>query len=414
MSSIAAIDIGSTKAVTVIADVDSSDGIRIVAVGTAQCNGLKKGTVVDIEDTAQSVVNSVRKAEQMANRKISSVTVGITGEHIESVASKGLVPILNPSRTISREDVHRVINHSKQIALETDRELILAVPRSFKVDGNDGVTRPIGMSGERLEVDTLLITGLASHLENLERCVNRAQIEIEQIVPQQVATGMAVADKQEQELGVAVIDIGGGNTDVAVYFEGSIAHVGMVPLGSMHITSDISVLLKTAIQEADRLKLEGATCGYESIPENEPVDVQQVGSPGRRPFPRRILGEMVAARAKEILCFARSIIEDCAPFDKLTGGIIITGGGSRLKGLAPFAEKLFPETPVRLGAPSKIAGLGDMLASPEYSTAAGLIRYALRTRQDESVGAETGDWRKIFGKLGSIFGAKQREDGIRS
>ena len=410
MSTIAAIDIGSTKAVTVIADADVSGNPRIVAVGQAPCSGIKKGSVVDIDGTAQSVVASVRKAEQMANRKISDVIVSITGEHLSSMPSQGLVPILNPSRTIGREDVHRVINHSKQIALENDSELILAIPRSFKVDGHDGVTRPFGMSGERLEVSTLLVTGKTSQLENLERCVSRAQIEVEHVIPQQIATGLAVLRQSEKDQGVALIDIGGGTTDIAVYVNGSIAYLGMLQLGSQHITSDISILLKTSPQEAERIKLEAGTCKTDGIQDEDAVPVEQVGNSQRRPFPRRVLAEIITARMRELLCLARNEIENDFPFERLAAGIVITGGGSKLPGLAQFAEKTFDGAPVRLGVPEQLPGLGDMLAAPEYATAAGLIKYCLKMREDESVAAEAGDWRKLIRSIGSIFSPRAKED----
>jgi cell division protein FtsA len=409
MSSIAAIDIGSTKAVTVIAELDTSGAPRVVAVGQAKCNGLKRGTVVDIEETARAVVESIRKAEQMANRKITDVVVSITGDHLHSKPSKGLVPILNPSRTITREDVHRVINHSKQIVLEGERELILAVPRAFKVDGNDGVSRPIGMSGERLEVSTLLITGLTTHLENLEKCVSRAQVEAENFVPQHLATGLAVASPTEKEMGVAIIDIGGGTTDVAVYTDGSIAFIGMVPIGSRHITSDISILLKTSTDEAERIKLEGGTCLPDSVGERDAIPVEQVGSNQRRPFAKKALAEIVAARTKEILQMVKNEVAGECDIERLGAGAILTGGGSKLAGAQEFAESILG-VPVRVGKPEQLAGLGDMLAGPEYSTAVGLVKYAFKSREDESVAAEAGDWRKLFGSIKSIFAPRSREE----
>lgn len=408
MDSIAAIDIGTTKAVTVLADVDGKSEPRVLAVGTALCRGLRRGTVVDIEDTAQSVLTSVRRAEQMADRKISHVIVSVTGEHISGTNTQGIVPIVPPGRTITREDVNRVINHSKQIALPGDRELIHAIPRSFKVDGQDGVHRPFGMNGERLEVSTHLVSGQATHIQNLERCVNRAQIEVDAVVLAPIASGIAVLTDQEMQSGVAVVDFGGGTCDVAVYLDGSVTHTGVVPVGAQHITSDISKLLKTTIDEAERIKCASATCTPSSIQEGDAVNVMQIGAESARPLSRTVLSEIVEARTKEILTMVRAIVESSGFFDSLTSGIVITGGGSQLEGISKLAEGMYGGLPVRLGRPIGLSGLSDMISGPEFATVVGLVKHGLKMREVDSVDSESGDFRKFFGQIKSIFGSKAK------
>ncbi|MBA3725396.1 MAG: cell division protein FtsA [Armatimonadetes bacterium] len=411
MSSIAAVDIGSTKVVTVIADLEHPGSPRVVGVGVAPCGGTKRGVVVDIEETAQAVVSSVRKAEHMANRKLGSATVSVAGEHLHSQPSRGLVPILNPSRAITREDVHRVINHSKQIAIQGDRELILSVPRSFKIDGRDGITKPFEMSGERLEVNTLLITGLSSQLENLQRCIGRAQIDVEQMIPRALATGLAVTDAAEREQGVAVLDIGGGATDVAVYIDGSPIHLAMLSVGSQHITSDIQYLLKTTTDEAERIKVDAGACSPEGFGEDDVVEVEQIGNSQARPFSKRVLAEIIGSRVREIFRMASEEIDSAVDPKKLGAGWVVTGGGSKLQGLAEFVETA-AGIKVRTAAPKPFVGMGDMLAGPEFATGVGLIKFGLKAQQDESVTAEAGDSRKLVRSIGSIFASKPKEEEI--
>ena len=410
MNSIAAIDIGSTKAVTVMADIGTQGKARVVAVGEAPCRGLKRGAVVDIEETAQAVVNSVRTCEQMANRKINSVIVSVTGEHISGQNSQGIIPIVPPARTITREDVHRVINHSKQVVFDPDRELIHALPRKFKVDGQEGVTRPIGMSGERLEVGTHLVTGLVTHLQNLERCVNRAQIEVEQIVLQPLASSLAILTESDKEVGVSMIDIGGGTTDVAGYVDGSIAFTDMAPIGAQHITSDICKLLKTSSETAEQLKVELGKCLPDDIEKSEVLEVRQVGQSVSRPFPKKVLAEIIQSRTREILIMVKRMVESAGYLPQLASGFMLTGGGSKLTGIKKLAQREMGGLPVRLAEPLQLGGLGDMVSGPEYATVVGLIMYGLKTREEESVDAEDGDWRSIFKRVGSFFAPRSRVD----
>jgi len=406
MESIAAIDIGSTKTLTLIVDVDEKGNTRVVSVGSAPCRGMKRGTVNDIEETAQAVVNSVRRCEQMAGRKINNVVISVTGEHIQGQNSKGIIPLIPPHRTITREDVNRVINHSKQIVLPSDRELIHALPRTFKVDSQDGIERPFGMSGERLEVSTHLVHGQVTHIHNLERCVNRAQIEVDQVVFSPIASGLAVLEANEMESGVLLLDIGGGTTDIALYADGSLAFSGCIPVGSGHVTSDISKLLKTSREEAERLKISSGSCLPENIGKGEVVAVTQLGMDSPRPFPRSVLAEIITARVDEILYLVTEHLEKSGFGLRQVSGCVLTGGGSKLTGLPQMAEKALNGVSVRIGIPKELGGLSDMVSGPEHATAVGLVLHELKMREDKTVSAEVGDWRRFFAPFKTLFGAK--------
>lgn len=405
MDSIAAIDIGTTKTVTVIADVNDKLETRVVAVGTAPGGGLKGGTVVDLEETAQSVVQSVRRAEQMANRKISDVTISVTGRHITGENSHGLVPILPPGRAITREDVNRVITNSKQIPLPGDRELIHAIPRAFIVDGQDGVVRPFGMSGERLEVDTFLVSGQLNHIQNLERCVLRAQIEVESVVHSPIASGLAVLSKGEMDSGTVVVDLGAGTTGIAGFVNGSIAFTGVIPIGANHATMDLSNLLRTTPEEAERLKREEATCDSDPVPPDATVQVQRIGETKPMLFKRKVMAQIVEARIRETLSMVRDVVEGSGFANQIAGGYLFTGGGSALRGLPDFARQVLGDVPIRLASPKPLGGLSDMIAGPEHATAVGLVKYSLKMREEETVAAEQpGFGSKIGRKLADLFG----------
>ena len=404
MSTFAAIDIGATKVAVVVAEIEDTGGPRLIGFGVSPNSGVKKGHVVDIESAAEAVSNAIRKAERMASRTVRDVTVAISGDAIQSAPSVGLVPILNPSRTITREDVHRVINHSKQTPLAEDRELILTVPRSYRVDGQSGVVKPVGMSGQRLEAETLLVTAPTTQLDNFQKSVRAADAEVESWVPKALASGEAVTSNTDRENGVAVIDIGGDSTDIAVYEKGSVVFLRTLPVGAHNISSDISILLKTTLAEAERLKTGAGSCTPAG--EDEAVYVEQSGTSQRRPFERRVLVEIVTARAKEILGLALDAIEEAVPLSRLHSGIVLTGGGAKLDGLADFTKKLAGNAPVRIGVPEPFPGLGDVLAGPEFATSAGLLRFGVRLRDQEGVAAETGDLRKLFKSFSSIFSAK--------
>lgn len=405
MSSFAAIDIGATKVAAVVAEVDAAGNPRLLGIATTPYHGLRKGRIHDANDTAKAVSSALKKAETMAGKPAKEVAVAVSGEAIDSRPARGLVPILDPNKPITREDVHRVINHSKQTPLPDDCELILAVPRAFRVDGRREIQKPIGTRGQRLEAETLLVTAPSEQLDEISACVQTAGVEVQSWVPKGVASGEAATTLEERELGVVVIDIGGDLTDVAVFHKGTAVALQTVPVGSNHITKDIAVLLKTSVSEAERLKKDAGTCG--EVTDGDAVYVEQEGTSQRRPFERRVLAQIVHARAKEILTMSLQCAQGIAPGVRTKGGIVLTGGGSRLHGIGELASKVGKGARVRIGDPEPMAGLGDLLAGPEFATAAGLVRFGARLRDRDGVAAETGDLRRLLRGLGSNFSSKE-------
>lgn len=410
MSQIAAMDIGSTKVVVALADVEESGLLRVLAVGSAPNDGVRNGTVVDIETTAQAILQAVRQCEQMADRKLESVVLGVTGEHISGTRSPGIVPIVPPGRTISSEDVHRVITHSKQIPIPAERQLLHVVPVSFKVDGQAGVTKPVGMNGERLEVEAYLVTGLKSHILNLERCVNRAQIEVEEVVLQPLATSESVTAASDRQAGCAVVDIGGYSTDVAVFRQGGITNSCIVPVGGAHVTGDLVKLLKTTPEEAERLKLQSGSCVPSDAGEKEAVPVRQIGAEKPRPMARRVFCEIIEARVEENLMLVRDWIEKVASLVELNAGVVITGGGAALTGMDRLAARIFGEAPIRVAKPTPLHGLGDVMSGYEHAAIVGLLKYAQRSAAARQESQEVTRFRRLISTLGSVFGSKGRED----
>lgn len=410
MSQVAAMDIGSTKVVVALADVEESGLLRVLAVGSAQNDGVRNGTVVDIETTAQAILQAVRQCEQMADRKLENVVLGITGEHISGTRSPGIVPIVPPGRTITSEDVHRVITHSKQIPIPAERQLLHVVPVSFKVDGQPGVTKPVGMNGERLEVEAYLVTGLKSHILNIERCVNRAQIEVEEVVLQPLATSEAVTAPSDRQAGCAVLDIGGYSTDVAVFRDGGVISSHIVPIGGAHVTNDLVKLLKTTPEEAEGLKLRSGSCVPTDAGEKEAVLVRQIGMEKPRPMARRVFCEIIEARVEENLALVRDWVQKVVSWDHLNAGVVITGGGAALTGMDRLAAKIFTGVPVRVARPTPLHGLGDVISNYEHAAIVGLLKHAQKSTQARQEGAEAKGLRRLMNTIGSVFGSKGRED----
>lgn len=410
MSQVAAMDIGSTKVVVALADVEETGLLRVLAVGSAPNEGVRSGTVVDIETTAQAILQAVRQCEQMADRKLDSVVLGVTGEHISGTRSPGIVPIVPAGRTITSEDVHRVITHSKQIPIPAERQLLHVVPVSFKVDGQAGVTKPVGMNGERLEVEAYLVTGLKSHILNLERCVNRAQIEVEEVVLQPLATSESVIAPSDRQAGCVVVDIGGYSTDVAVFRQGGITNSSIVPVGGSHITGDLVKLLKTTPEEAERLKLQFGSCIPSDSGEKEAVLVRQIGMEKPRPMARRVFCEIIEARAEENLTLIRDWIQKVASWEDLNAGVVLTGGGAALTGLDRLAARVFSDVPIRVAKPTPLHGLGDVVSGFEHAAIVGLLKHAQRNALAQQEGPEAKGIRRLMNTIGSVFGSKGRED----
>ncbi len=373
------LDVGTTKVAALVGNV--IDGtIEIIGLGKAESHGLEKGVVVDIGRTIASIRKAVEEAENMADVKVDSVYVGIAGKHITSINNSGTVSINRPDRIIAQDDVRRVVDTAQAIQLPPESEMIHVIPRQYIVDGQDGITDPVGMTGTRLEVDVHIVTGAITAVHNLVRCVESLGIRIRQIVLEPLASSMAVLSSAEKELGVILMDIGGGTTDISVFRGGDIWFSKVIPIAGEHITNDITVGLQTPIEEAELVKKQAGTALVESVGEDEKIEVATIGGDEKKTVSRKKLAKIIEPRVEELLDLGLQEVEDAGYRDLVPAGLVLTGGTSLLKGIAEFAAQRY-EIPVRQGKiPQGIHGLRDIVESPVYATSIGLLRYAVEMK----------------------------------
>jgi cell division protein FtsA len=365
------LDIGTTKICVVVAE-PTENGIDIVGIGTHPSRGLRKGVVVDIDATVRSIKHAVEEAELMADCEISSVYAGIAGSHIRACNSHGVVAVKD--REVSPGDVKRVIDAAKAVSIPMDREVIHVIPQEFIIDDQDGIREPLGMSGVRLEAKIHIVTAAVTSAQNIVKCANKAGLNVIDIVLEPLASAEASLASDERELGVCLIDIGGGTTDVAVFAQGSIQHTAVLALGGAHISNDIAVGLRTPFDEAERIKKKFGVSASRFLPMDDVISVPSVG--GRRPreVSRKILCEIIEPRVDEILSLARQALVKEGLEGRIPSGVVLTGGCSALEGLLDLAEEIF-EAPVRLGIPIRVGGLQDVVRGPMYATGVGLVLY---------------------------------------
>jgi cell division protein FtsA len=368
---IVGLDIGTTKVCAIVGGVTDT-GIDIIGIGSHPSAGLRKGVVVNIESTVNSIKGAVEEAELMSGHEISSVFTGIAGGHISGLNSHGIVAV--KSREVDENDLKRAIEAAKAIAIPVDREVLHVLPQHYIVDNQDGVKTPVGMSGVRLEAKVHIITGAVTSAQNIIKSVNRVGLDVNDIVLEQLASSEAVLSPDEKELGVAIVDIGGGTTDIAVFSEGSIKHTAVLSLGGNYLTGDIAVGLRTPTVEAEKIKMNYGCAYTPLIPKDEIIEVPSVGGREPRKVSRQILGEIIEPRMEEILSLAHREIVKSGYDDLLAAGVVLTGGTAILEGITELAEQIF-NTPVRRGYPIGIGGLTDIVNSPMYATGVGLIIY---------------------------------------
>ncbi|MCR4403687.1 MAG: cell division protein FtsA [Candidatus Acetothermia bacterium] len=377
------LDIGTTKVAALVGNVLEGGAIEIIGRGLAHSHGLEKGVVVDIGETSASIRRAVEQAEKMADVKIQSVSVGIAGRHIKSINNSGTVSISRDNRIITRDDVRRVLETAQAIQIPPDSQLIHVIPRQYIVDGQDGITDPIGMTGMRLEADVHIVTGAITAVHNIVRCVQNVGIGIEHIVLQPLAASYAVLASAERELGVALLDIGGGTTDIAIFRGGDIWFSKILPIAGEHITNDIAVGLKVPYEEAERVKKEQGSVRVDEISGDERIEILTIGDE-KKSIPRSKLAKIIEPRLEELFDMAMGEIEDAGYHDLLPAGLVLTGGTSLLDGICEFVQARY-NLPARRGkTPQGIHGLRDIVESPIYSVAVGLLKYAVeqRERQD--------------------------------
>jgi cell division protein FtsA len=374
------LDLGTSRVAVVIAESDDPGApVSIIGVGESPSDGLRKGVVVNLDKTIASIQAAAVAAERMAGQRIESVVVSLGGTHLWSQNSTGVVAVSHADHEIGDDDVQRVVEASRAISVASDRQLIHVIPRHYTVDGQDGVRDAVGMTGRRLEVETNIITGAQTAIQNVIKCVHGAGFDVEDVVCAGLAGGEGVLSPQEIELGVCLVEIGAGTTNVVVYNEGSARHVAVLPVGGNHVTSDIAIGLRTTLDEAEQLKLNYGHALPEVIDHAEKVEVRQVGGDRIQALPRRYLAEIIGPRMLEIFQMAREEVKKTGFDQLLPAGVVVTGGGSRLMGTVDAAQSVF-DTSARLGQPIALVGLADRAQGPSFAVAGGLVKWGARSR----------------------------------
>ncbi len=401
---ITGLDIGTVKVCAVIGQINEMGGINIMGVGMAPSSGLRKGVVVNIDNTVKSITQAIEEAELMAGVEIESVYTGIAGGHIKSFNSRGVVAVSGKSREITQNDVDRVIDAARAISIPIDREVIHVIPQEFIVDDQDGIKDPIGMSGIRLESEVHIITGAIASIENIIKSINRAGYEVEDIVLEPLASAESLLTEEEKELGVVLVDLGGGTVDVIMFIKGSIWHTGVISLVGNHITNDITIGLRTPITSAELIKKRYGCAMIDMVDSQEIIEVPGVGGRSGKKIAKKFLAEIIQPRMEEIFELVKREMK-MSGFDEMIGaGAVLTGGTSLLSGSAELAEKIL-NIPVRVGYPEKVGGLVDKINSPIFSTGVGLVLYGSKnaSMKDLYKGTEENIFSNIIKRLGMWF-----------
>ncbi|MCK4535980.1 MAG: cell division protein FtsA [Desulfuromonadales bacterium] len=374
---IVGLDIGTTKICAIVGAM-TDEGLDIVGIGTSPSRGLRKGVVINIEGTVSAIRKAIQEAELMAGCEIKTVFAGIAGGHIKGVNSQGVIAIKN--REVTNEDVRRVIDAAKAIAIPMDREVIHILPQEFIIDDQDGIKEPLGMSGVRLEARVHIVTGAVASAQNIIKSCNKAGVDVGDIVLEQLGSAEAVLTADEKELGVALVDLGGGTTDIAIFVDGAIKHTAVLSLGGNHLTNDIAVGLRTPTAEAEKIKQTSGCCLVSKVGKDETIEVPSVGGRESRVLSRQLLAEILEPRVEEIFSLVNREIVKSGYEDLIASGVVLTGGSAILPGMPELAEQVF-DLPVRRGVPQGIGGLTDVVNSPIYATGVGLVKYGSRNMQ---------------------------------
>jgi len=369
---IVGLDIGTSKVLALVAELNQDGSIEVVGLGSHSSKGMKKGVVVNIESTVQSIQRAIEEAELMAGNQINSVFVGIAGSHIRSLNSHGIVAIKD--NEVMSADLDRVIEAAQAVAIPADQRVLHVLPQQYLIDNQEGIREPLGMSGVRLEAKVHLVTCAVNAVQNIEKCIRRCGLEVENVILEQLASSYAVLTEDERDLGVCLVDIGGGTTDVAIFVEGSIEHTGVIPIAGDQVTNDIAMALRTPTQHAEDIKIRYACALAQLAGAEERIKVPSVGDRPPRDLSRQALAEVVEPRYDELFTLVQAEIRRSGLEDLIPAGIVLTGGTSRMEGAVELAEENF-HMPVRVGYPQSISGLKDILRNPIYSTGVGLLHY---------------------------------------
>ncbi len=398
---IVGLDIGTSKVVAIVGEISPDDGIEIIGIGSHPSKGLKKGVVVNIESTVHSIQRAVEEAELMAGCQIHSVYAGIAGSHIRSLNSHGIVAIRD--KEVTPGDVERVIDAARAVAIPADQKILHILPQEYVIDEQDGIREPVGMSGVRLEAKVHMVTGAVSAAQNIIKCVRRCGLEVDDIILEQLASSYSVLTEDEKDLGVCLVDIGGGTTDIAVFTEGSIRHTAVIPIAGDQVTNDIAVALRTPTQYAEDIKIKYACALRQLAAAGGEIEVPSVGDRPPRRLARQTLAEVIEPRYEELLTLVQAELRRSGFEDLIAAGVVLTGGSSKITGLVELAEEVF-HMPVRLGMPQSITGLVDVVRNPIYATGVGLLLFGHqnRTRRNFDAGMGRGI-RGVWERMKSWF-----------
>ena len=398
---IAGLDIGTTKIGCFVAEITETEDLNIIGVGTSPSDGLRYGVVVDVEKTVKSIKSAIEKAEEMAGVEITSVFAGIAGDHIRSINGRGVVAISGENGEVSSDDVRRVIDAAKAVALPIDREIIHILPQEFIVDDQHGIRDPVGMNGVRLEAEVHIVTGAIASAQNIHRCIDKAGYGIADLVLEPLASSYSVLSEDEKELGVIIIDIGGGTSDIAMFYEGCIRHTSVVALGGRNATNDLAVVLRTPIESAEQLKLNHGSAMHIEDDKDTTVEVPGVNGRSPRRISKGLLVDILQPRMAEILTLCYEEVKSSDYINLMTTGLVLTGGASLLPGTLELAEEIF-NMPVKLGVPSGFGGMIDEAKKPQCATGVGLVKYGIQHRNELSDGL-SGNEEGLFDSIKKRF-----------
>lgn len=384
---IVGLDIGTSKVVAIVGEIGLEGEIEVVGIGSNPSKGMKKGVVVNIESTVQSIQRAVEEAELMAGCQIHSVYVGIAGSHIRSLNSHGIVAIKD--KEVFGLDLERVIDAAQAVAIPADQKVLHILPQEYVIDSQEGIKEPLGMSGVRLEAKVHLVTCAVNAAQNIEKCIRRCGLDVEEIILEQLASSYSVLTDDERELGVCLVDIGGGTTDIAIFTEGSIRHTGVIPIAGDQVTNDIAMALRTPTQYAEEIKIKYACALTQLAGADETIKVPSVGDRPPRDLSRQSLAEVVEPRYDELFTLVQAELRRSGFEDMVPAGIVLTGGTSKMEGVMELAEEIF-HMPVRVGYPQTIQGLTDIVRNPIYATSVGLLQYGVEHQGESGAGGAGG------------------------
>jgi cell division protein FtsA len=398
---IVGLDIGTSKIAAIVAEMKPEGGFEVIGMGSSPSRGLKKGVVVNIESTVNAIQRALEEAELMADCKIRDVWTGIAGSHIRSFNSHGMVAIKD--REVAQNDVDRVVETAKAIPIPTDQQILHVLNQEFVIDGQEDVREPLGMSGVRLEVKVHIVTGAVSAVQNIMKCVRRCGLEVNDLILQPLASAMAVLSEDEKDLGVCLVDIGGGTSDIAVFTQGAIRHTAVIPIAGDQITNDIAMALRTPTKEAEEIKRRYGCALRELADPQEMVEVPGVGERGSKKMSRQTLAEVIEPRVEELYSLVQAELRRSGFEELLSSGVVITGGSAAMQGMVELGEEVF-HMPVRLGLPSYAGGLSEVIRNPRYSTGVGLLMAGLSQHQRQQIEKmQSGSFKQIVGRMRKWF-----------